>query len=397
MAEKSTKCKPLEELLEDLECHVCFESKELQLLPCQHRFCGDCIENMVKNCRMVCPHCRKSFQYPRQGFPVDRLARRVREHVERHMAKSESTEDANQDEPSSDIKAADPPSAPESEANCQGCKNKLDARCSICAEFLCFRCLAMSKCDKKEGDTRHEPVEHQYVVDEADNILSTWRYNVDKELKEINTKKKRKENSLIVEATMDSINSQTNLIERILMIEHITKVFATGASLVPEPVVSRSKAKGEAKGRPKDLSISTEETSRQKLADEIEKRLGKSETQKRASKGKKGKINRSCEISDQAIARYSYDCGGEELHINLVEGEVVTVVAEDPGDGWTEVITSQRESGLVPTAYLDRSRRALTPSTPATPATPERVLGASCEPLILSIRFALYSFSALMT
>ncbi|XP_067944164.1 uncharacterized protein [Watersipora subatra] len=247
----------------------------------------------------------------------------------------------------------------------------------------------MSKCDKKEGDTRHEPVEYQYVVDEADNILSTWRYNIEKELEEIKNEKQRKKDSLIVEAAMDSINSQTSLIERILMIEYITKVFATGTSFVPEPAVNYSKANNEAKGRPKDLSISTEETS-QKLADEIEKRLRFG-----ASKGKKEKrINSSRGMSNQAIARCSYDCGGEELHINLVEGEVVTVVAEDPGHGWTEVITSQKKSGLVPTAYLDSSRRVLTPSTPATPATPERVLGASCEPLIISIRFALYAFSA---
>ena len=47
MAEKLIKAKAIEELL---KCTICLEQfKNPKMLPCQHTFCGYCLQNLVKN------------------------------------------------------------------------------------------------------------------------------------------------------------------------------------------------------------------------------------------------------------------------------------------------------------------------------------------------------------
>ena len=47
MAEKIIKAKAIEELL---ECTICLEQfKNPKMLPCQHTFCENCLQNLVEN------------------------------------------------------------------------------------------------------------------------------------------------------------------------------------------------------------------------------------------------------------------------------------------------------------------------------------------------------------
>ena len=46
------------------------------------------------------------------------------------------------------------------------------------------------------------------------------------------------------------------------------------------------------------------------------------------------------------------DAGQNEGTISMVEGELLSVVEEDKGDGWTRVRRDQDEEGYVPTSYI---------------------------------------------
>lgn len=56
-----------------LECSICTEEKhELRMLQCNHSFCSECLQNIVSNCKLCCPVCRKTTTFPSvQDLPVD--------------------------------------------------------------------------------------------------------------------------------------------------------------------------------------------------------------------------------------------------------------------------------------------------------------------------------------
>ena len=74
---------PIErQLSEEIKCPICLEAcKEPKILPCQHTFCLECLENAAKqnNPHTVdCPQCRKEYRIPYEkggvrGFPENRL------------------------------------------------------------------------------------------------------------------------------------------------------------------------------------------------------------------------------------------------------------------------------------------------------------------------------------
>ena len=63
--------KPLEELEKEITCAVCHGHYEkAKLLPCNHYYCGACIETVAKRARgkpFDCPECRKETSLPPGG------------------------------------------------------------------------------------------------------------------------------------------------------------------------------------------------------------------------------------------------------------------------------------------------------------------------------------------
>lgn len=57
-------------------------------------------------------------------------------------------------------------------------------------------------------------------------------------------------------------------------------------------------------------------------------------------------------VIGKCTALYTFD-GQNEGTISVTEGEVLNVIEEDKGDGWTRVRRSEDEEGYVPTSYLE--------------------------------------------
>ena len=118
--------KPLEQLEMEITCAVCQDHyQQAKLLPCNHYYCGTCIEKMAKRSRgkpFDCPECRKETRLPPGGvaelqsaFFVERM-----KDVYAKMAKAEG----------------------KMEAVCEQCaEGKSVAFCRQCAEFICPDCV----------------------------------------------------------------------------------------------------------------------------------------------------------------------------------------------------------------------------------------------------------------
>ena len=149
--------KPLEELEKEITCAVCQgHYQQAKLLPCNHYYCGACIEKLVQHSRgkepFDCPECRKETSLPPGGvaelqdaFFVERM-----KDVYGKMAKAEG----------------------KMEAVCEQCAGgKSVAFCRQCAEFICDFCVlghqkmkafsdhvVASLEDLKKGGTKNIPL-----------------------------------------------------------------------------------------------------------------------------------------------------------------------------------------------------------------------------------------------
>ena len=148
--------KPLEELEKEITCAVCQgHYQQAKLLPCNHYYCGACIEKLAKHSRgkpFVCPECRKETSLPPGGvaelqgaFFVERM-----KDLYGKMAKGEG----------------------KVEAVCEQCaEGKSVAFCRNCTEFICGDCVrshqkmkvfaghvVASLEDLKTGETKNSPL-----------------------------------------------------------------------------------------------------------------------------------------------------------------------------------------------------------------------------------------------
>ena len=119
--------KPLEELEREITCAVCQgHYQQAKLLPCNHYYCGTCIEKLAERSRgkpFDCPECRKETRLPPGGvaelqsaFFVERM-----KDLYAKMAKAEG----------------------KIETVCEQCAigGKSVAFCRQCAEFICSDCV----------------------------------------------------------------------------------------------------------------------------------------------------------------------------------------------------------------------------------------------------------------
>ena len=148
--------KPLEKLEKEITCAVCQGHYEkAKLLPCNHYYCGACIEKIAKRARgkpFDCPECRKETSLPPGGVAELQgafFAERMKD-VYGIMAKAEG----------------------KMEAVCEQCSGtKAIAFCRQCAEFICADCerchtkmkvftshVVASLVDLKKGGVKNIPL-----------------------------------------------------------------------------------------------------------------------------------------------------------------------------------------------------------------------------------------------
>ena len=71
------------DISEEIKCPICLEQlKQPKILPCQHTYCLDCLEEVAKLNNpdtLDCPECRREFKIPPEsgvkGFPENRLTK----------------------------------------------------------------------------------------------------------------------------------------------------------------------------------------------------------------------------------------------------------------------------------------------------------------------------------
>lgn len=121
------------------QCCICLEQfKEPKLLPCLHRFCKDCLADMIKPNRgsLPCPVCREECVVPKEGlegFKTDFYMKNIIEYIQlKTSAEDERTQE------------------------CYSCSQvfKVSAYCFKCNGFLCEPCHQFHVTSKVTKDHR---------------------------------------------------------------------------------------------------------------------------------------------------------------------------------------------------------------------------------------------------
>ena len=170
----------LEQLEREITCAVCQgHYQQAKLLPCNHYYCGTCIEKMAERSRgkpFDCPECRKETRLPPGGvaelqsaFFVERM-----KDVYAQMAKAEG----------------------KLEAVCEQCivGGKSVAFCRQCAEFICDNCVRVhqelkvftghvvaSLEDLKSGGAKNIPLKEAPPLKcpDHDQVIKIFCFNCD--------------------------------------------------------------------------------------------------------------------------------------------------------------------------------------------------------------------------
>ncbi|KAF6024135.1 hypothetical protein EB796_017530 [Bugula neritina] len=184
------------EAVEELNCCICYESKPLHLLPCQHRLCGNCIEQLAyRRLRVQCPTCRNNYSIPLGGFPLCRLTQYFREQLQDLDSTNQNRE----------------------KTACKYCENVVEARCQSCSAFLCYKCVSKTRCD--ENTEGHQPLDLVDLTTNAQNVLEVWKKKVEDEVESMIKKMEHKKKVLKLYSAMTANNNE---VEKIQFVENMT-------------------------------------------------------------------------------------------------------------------------------------------------------------------------------
>ena len=120
-----------------LSCQVCFEDFDEdgdhipRIFPCSHTVCVSCIKNLIKNDKLACPECRKTYEVDNveTSFPQNKYLL-----VQIRSGKIIKHEEADSNE------------------RCKEHGKELTAFCKVCQKDICISCL-------KKGHEGHEWIE----------------------------------------------------------------------------------------------------------------------------------------------------------------------------------------------------------------------------------------------
>ncbi|CAH1243911.1 TRIM3 [Branchiostoma lanceolatum] len=178
---------------EELSCSICLELfTRPKVLPCQHTFCQDCLEDHVgRGGTFQCPNCRLQFRLPRQGvtsLPDNLMAANMCERLQNQATQSGET----REQPQSGNRCTFHPS------------EEVKLYCKHCKVPVCNDCLDEMHSDhgtitlKKASRERKAPV--QALIDEGRNVLEDYcgvLKSLREEEKTLDEQKQETDNSII--------------------------------------------------------------------------------------------------------------------------------------------------------------------------------------------------------
>ncbi|XP_078573674.1 E3 ubiquitin-protein ligase TRIM32-like [Branchiostoma floridae x Branchiostoma japonicum] len=179
-----------EQISEELTCSICLELfTRPKVLPCQHTFCQDCLQDLVgKNKHLKCPNCRKHIWLPRKGvagFRDNHLVTSLCERLQNQATLSGETREHVQ--PQSGNRCSFHPSE-EAKLYCKQCQSPV---CEECLEEMHdgHGTTTIKKALQESKTTV------QALLSEGRNILES--YGLIQEEKRLNEQKQRRDNSII--------------------------------------------------------------------------------------------------------------------------------------------------------------------------------------------------------
>eukprot|EP00058_Branchiostoma_floridae_P021898 XP_002607388.1 hypothetical protein BRAFLDRAFT_69798 [Branchiostoma floridae] len=183
-----------EQIREELTCSICLELfTRPKVLPCQHTFCQDCLQDIVsRQVPLQCPICRQQARPPPQGvegLPDNHLVTSLCERLQNQATLSGET----REQPQSGNRCSFHPS------------EKLKLYCKPCQVPLCVDCV-------EEGHDGHPSITSlakatqekkstvQALINEGRNILESYCSfirGLREEEKTLNEQKQQRDNSII--------------------------------------------------------------------------------------------------------------------------------------------------------------------------------------------------------
>ncbi|XP_078660709.1 E3 ubiquitin-protein ligase TRIM32-like [Branchiostoma floridae x Branchiostoma belcheri] len=179
---------------EELSCSICLELfTRPKMLPCQHTFCQDCLQDHAKvRTPFQCPNCRRQVRLPPQGvagLPDNLMAANM---CERFQQQAKLSGETREQQPQSANKCSSHPS------------EELKVYCTQCQVRVCDQCLEETHDGhgttsiKKAAQERSSTV--QPLINEGRNIVESYLSflrSLREEEKTLNEKKQQRDNSII--------------------------------------------------------------------------------------------------------------------------------------------------------------------------------------------------------
>ncbi|XP_078674168.1 tripartite motif-containing protein 2-like [Branchiostoma floridae x Branchiostoma belcheri] len=180
------------QICEELSCSICLELfTRPKMLPCQHTFCQDCLQDHVeRGGTFLCPNCRRQVRLPPQGvagLPDNIMATNMCERFQQQNALSGET----REQPESGNRCSVHPS------------EELKVYCTQCQIPVCDQCLEQGHDDhrttsiKKAAQERISTV--RPLINEGRNIVESYLSflrGLREEEKTLNETKQQRDNSI---------------------------------------------------------------------------------------------------------------------------------------------------------------------------------------------------------
>ncbi|KAI8509634.1 hypothetical protein Bbelb_120620 [Branchiostoma belcheri] len=177
-----------EQFQEELSCSICLELfTRPKVLPCQHTFCQDCLQDHVRDKKhFECPNCRRHIKLPFQGVPGFHDSHLVTSLCERLQNQATLSEETREQ--------------PYSANRCSFHPTEVYRMyCKQCQMPVCVLCLEQDHDDHHTTTLKKALQESkstvQALINEGRNILES--YSLMEEEKKLNAQKQQRDNGII--------------------------------------------------------------------------------------------------------------------------------------------------------------------------------------------------------
>ncbi|XP_078584338.1 E3 ubiquitin-protein ligase TRIM63-like [Branchiostoma floridae x Branchiostoma japonicum] len=156
-----------EQIEQELTCSICLELfTRPKMLPCQHTFCQDCLQDIARKTRpFQCPNCRQKIVLPEKGaagFPNNNLVGNLCDTLRKRMKEKDKGRQQNH---------------PKVKCSSHSSKD-IDLYCNRCKVPVCFECLRedhkLHPMTDLETALQEKKASRDKLLTEANNISKTY-------------------------------------------------------------------------------------------------------------------------------------------------------------------------------------------------------------------------------